>query len=103
MSTPRFPMGVYWWLLALIVLIAVLPLVTTLLAVGVASANGCTLNEGVLTPCIIGGTDYGALPQFGGISVFYFLLTVPVAFVLFLVWVTVLILHRTVFRRRVAA
>ena len=103
MSAMRFPMAVYWVLLALILLVGVLPLFTTLFAVGVAEANGCTINESVLTPCLIGGTDWGYWLQAGGISVFYILLTLPLAFVLFVIWLVVLLIHRGVFRRRVAA
>ena len=36
-------------------------------------------------------------------SVFYILLTLPLAFVLFIIWLVVLLIHRGVFRRRVAA
>jgi hypothetical protein len=103
MSDARFRMGIYWWLLGLIVLVGVLPLLTTLFAVGIAEANGCTINESVLTPCIIGGTDWGYWLQFGGISALYLLLTFPVAFVLFVIWLIVLLIHRGVFRRRVTA
>ena len=103
MSAARFPMGVYWVLCVLIVLFGMLPLFTTLFAVGVAQANGCTISESVLTPCIIGGTDWGYWLQFGGISALYLLLTFPVAFVLFIIWLIVLLVHRGVFRRRVAA
>ena len=103
MSAARFPMGIYWVLFALIVLLGMLPLFTTLFAVGIAEANGCTISESVLTPCVIGGTDWGYWLQFGGISVFYILLTFPVALILFIVWLIVLLVHRGIFRRRGAA
>ena len=103
MSAPRFPMWIYWWLLGLIVLFGILPLLTTLFAVGIADANGCTINESILTECIIGGADWGYWLQFGGISAFYLLLTFPLAFVLFIIWLIVLLIHRGIFRRRVSA
>ena len=103
MNAPRLPMGIYWTLFALIVLIGILPLLTTLFAVGVAQANGCTISESVLSPCVIGGTDWGYWLQFGGISALYLLLTFPVAFVLFIIWLVVLLIHRGVIRRRVTA
>jgi hypothetical protein len=90
----RFPMGIYWLLLGLIAVIALLPLVTTLTAVGVAEAYGCQISEGLRTPCIIDGQDWGELLQFGGISFWYLLLTWPVAFVLFVAWLVVLLIHR---------
>jgi putative solute:sodium symporter small subunit len=103
MSAPRFPMAIYWWLLGLIVLIGILPLLTTLFAVGIAEANGCTISESVLTPCMIGGADWGYWLQFGGISAFYLLLSFPLAFLIFIVWLIVLLIHRGIFRRRVMA
>jgi hypothetical protein len=103
MSAPRFPMAIYWVLLALIVLVGILPLLTTLIAVGIAEANGCTISESVLAPCLIGGADWGYWLQFGGISALYLLVTFPVGFVLFIIWLVVLLIHRGVFRRRVAA
>ena len=102
MSGSRFPMGGYWWTLAVIALIGVLPLLTTLLAVGIAEANGCSISESVLFPCIIGGTDWGGWLQAGGISAFYLLLTMPFAFLCFIVWLAVLILHWRNFRAGVA-
>ena len=103
MSPPRFRMGIYWWLLGLIVLIGMLPLLTTLFAVGIAQANDCMINESVLTPCIIGGADWGYWLQFSGISAFYLLLSFPLAFVFFIIWLVVLLIHRAFFRRRVVA
>ena len=100
MSAARLPMGIYWVLFALIVLLGMLPLFTTLFAVGIAEANGCTISESVLTPCVIGGTDWGYWLQFGGMSVLYIFLTFPLAFVVFIIWLIVLLIHRGIFRRR---
>jgi hypothetical protein len=103
MSTARFPMAAYWVVLALIVLFAIAPIFVTLIAAGIANANGCQLSEGLLTPCVINGVDYGRELQAAGLGVLYILLTIPVAFGLFLAWLTVLLIHRGRHKRRALA
>ena len=95
----RFPTVVYAILFFLIAVIAMLPLLTTIIAAAVTNAYGCNISEGVLNPCIINGTDYGSLLQFGGMSFLYIFLTWPVAFVLFIIWLIVLLIHRARFKR----
>ena len=103
MTAARFPMAVYWIVFALIVLFAMAPIFVTLFAAGIANANGCQLSEGLLTSCVINGVDYGSELQAAGIAVFYILLTIPVAFAFFLVWLTVLLIHRGRHKRRAVA
>lgn len=103
MSAPRFPMWIYWVLLALIVVLAGAPVIVTAVAAAIADANGCTISEGLLNPCVIDGVDHGADLQAAGMAALYVLLTLPLAFVLFIVWLIVLLVHRGMFRRRVAA
>jgi hypothetical protein len=102
MSAARFPMAIYWILLALIVLFALAPILVTIFAAAIANANGCQLSEGLLTPCVINGVDYGRDLQSAGLAVFYILLTVPLALVLFVIWLVVLLVHRRRFARGVA-
>ncbi|MEO6014584.1 MAG: hypothetical protein ABIQ30_13490 [Devosia sp.] len=99
----HFPMAPYWWLLALIFVIGCLPIFTTLFAVGIAQANDCSISETIRNPCIIGGSDWSEWLQFGGISFWYFLLSAPLAFILFVVWLIVLLIHRVRFSRKAAA
>ena len=98
----RFPWAVYWVLFALIGLLAILPVFTTVFAAAITNAYGCNISESVLNPCIIGGQDWGQWLQFGGMSFLYIFLTFPVAFVLFIVWLIVLLVHRAGFKRRSA-
>ena len=100
MSGKAFPWAVYWVVFALIFVIGCLPIFTTVLAVVVTNAYGCTESEGLLNPCVIGGTDYGQLLQFGGMSFLYIFVTWPLAFVLFILWLIVLLVHRGIFKRR---
>jgi hypothetical protein len=99
MSAARFPMGVYWALLAVIALFAVAPIIVTAVAAGIANTNGCTINEGVLNPCVIDGVDHGASLQSAGLAALYVLATVPLALVFFIGWLIVLLIHRGRFKR----
>jgi len=90
----RFPWAVYWILFALIAVFAVLPVITTIVAVAVTGAYGCNISESVRSVCEIGGTDMGEWLQFGGMSFLYIFLTFPIGFVLFIVWLIVLLVHR---------
>jgi hypothetical protein len=99
-SPRRFPWAVYWALFGLIFVLGNLPVLTTVVAAAVANAYSCNISESVLNPCIINGTDWGSDLQFGGMSFLYLFLTWPVAFVLFVIWGIVLIVHRVNFKRR---
>ena len=98
----RFPWLVYWILFALIGIIAVLPVFTTVFAAAIANAYGCNITEGLKAVCMINGQDWGDWLQFGGLSVLYIFLTFPLAVVLFIVWLIVLLVHRSMFKRRTA-
>ncbi|GEM83780.1 hypothetical protein [Meiothermus hypogaeus] len=45
--------------LFIIALLSLSPLLLALLAGAFANANGCTLHEGNVHPCVVGGRDYG--------------------------------------------
>jgi hypothetical protein len=95
----RFPWLVYWILFALIAILAVLPVFTTVLAAAIANAYDCNISESVKAVCMINGQDWGDWLQFGGLSVLYIFLTFPLAFVLFIIWLIVLLIHRARFGR----
>jgi hypothetical protein len=96
----RFPWPLYWVLFALIGIIGILPLFTTIFAAAISDANGCTISESLLNPCIINGQDWGYWLQFGGMSFLYIFVTFPAALVLVIVWLIVLLVHRAGFKRR---
>jgi len=95
----RFPWLVYWILFGLIAILAVLPVFTTVIAAAIANAYGCNINEGIKSACMINGQDWGDWLQFGGMSFLYIFLTFPLAFVLFIIWLVVLLIHRARFGR----
>lgn len=99
-SPRRFPWAIYWVLFALIFILGNLPVITTVVSAALANAYHCNISETVLNPCVIGGRDWGSDLQFGGMSFLYIFLTWPVAFVLFVVWLIVLLVHRANFKRR---
>jgi hypothetical protein len=102
-ATPKrrdFPAWIYITSFFVIVLIALLPIFTMIVAVSVANAYGCQITEGVVSPCMIGGSDYGSLLQAGGISFWYLLFTMPLGFVLFVIWLIVFLIHLARFGKR---
>jgi hypothetical protein len=68
---------VAWVLLSLLALGAVAPVVSVVAAGAVASHFGCTLNEGDVHPCVIGGVDRGELLYEAAMMGWLALVTVP--------------------------
>ena len=88
-----FPAWIYITTFFVIVVVALLPLLITIVAIAVANAYGCQVDESSVHPCIIGGIDHGADLQAGAMMFWFFLFSVPLAFVLFVVWLIVFIIH----------
>jgi len=59
------------------VLFAVLPIIPTLIAGAIATANGCRLNEGSPSPCIVGGSDLGNTLYSMGLMFWFGMITLP--------------------------
>ena len=65
-----------------------LPLVSLLIANGLAGIAHCKISEaGPLGPCIILGADHGQLIAEMALAFWYFLLTAPLAFASLVFWV----------------
>jgi hypothetical protein len=86
------------WALAIILLFGVSPILSTLLAALFASAFGCTLHEGFVSPCVVLGHDFGDLLYPMGLGVWFVMFTVPLAGLALLVWLVVLVV--LLFKRR---
>jgi len=84
--------------LVLILLFGALPLLSTLLAVLFALAFGCSVNEGVVEPCVVLGYDFGGLLFSMGLTFWFVMFTVPLAGLALLVWLVVLVV--LLYRRR---
>jgi hypothetical protein len=86
------------WALAMILLFAALPLLSTTLAVLFATTFGCALDEGDIRPCVVLGHDFGSLLYSMGLSIVSIIFTVPLAALALIVWLIVLVVW--LFRRR---
>ena len=99
----RFPWIAYWLALGLIILIALAPAGSVAACGLIANANGCTVDEGSVHPCIINGQDYGHLVYTLGVLGWLMLVTLPGGLFAFVIWLIILMLHREAWRKRVAA
>lgn len=95
-----FPAWIYITSFLVIAVIAILPIVITIVAVGIAGANGCQISESFVSPCLIGGTDYSAALQSGGNSFWLLLFSMPAGALLFLIWLVSFIVHLVIANRR---
>lgn len=68
-------------LFALCLLIGIAPILSMLIATGIASAAGCMLNEGGSYPCLILGADWGETLNFMFVGAWFFFLTFPLALI----------------------
>ena len=73
-----------------IILIGIGPLLITLGAGLFASINGCTLHEGFSNPCVVFGVDWGDRLYAWGVMGWMAIVTVPVAFLFFMIYVGVM-------------
>lgn len=84
-------------LLAIIVF-ALFPVASVLLAGLIATPAGCELNEAVVNPCIIAGIDLGELLYAMGVLGWLMIGTIPVGVILLAIWAAILICHLIVHR-----
>jgi len=61
------------------------PLISVLVSSAIAQANGCTLHEGFVNPCVVMGRDIGDSLYAGFVMGWLMLLTLPVTAILLLV------------------
>src|SRR2546421_10810943 len=98
----RFPW--IWYVLALFVIVAFAfaPIGSVILCAWIANAHGCKVDEGSVHPCIINGKDYGQLLYTLGVMGWFMLVTLPAGAIAFVLWLIVLVLHRSAWRRHLA-
>lgn len=96
----KFPWIIYWIVLFLIVVVALSPIGSIVVAGWIASSHGCTVDEGSAHPCVINGKDYGETLYTLGVLGWFMLITLPAGAVAFLAWLIVLLLHRRAWKRR---
>jgi hypothetical protein len=98
----KFPWTIYLIVLFLILAVALAPLGSVVVCSWIANTHGCKVDEGSVHPCMIGGKDYGQLLYTLGVLGWLMIATIPGGALAFLVWLIVLILHRTSWRKRLA-
>jgi hypothetical protein len=79
----------FFWLFVsfvLIFLVAAAPLISAFIAGGIASALGCTLNEGGVSPCPFMGTDIGETLVVMFVLGWLALVTLPYGAIALAVW-----------------
>ncbi|MBI3775942.1 MAG: hypothetical protein HY273_10395 [Gammaproteobacteria bacterium] len=59
------------------ILMALLPILPTLIAAYIAKTNQCVLHEGFANPCVVLGVDIGSTLYTMGVSAWMLILTVP--------------------------
>ncbi len=99
----HFPWIAYWLALALILLVALAPIFAVILCGIIANAFGCKVDEGSVHPCLINGKDYGHQLYTLGVSGWFMLATLPLGALAGAIWLVVLILHRSSWRKRQAS
>src|SRR4029450_10670763 len=99
----RFPWILYGIAFVLIVLVALAPVGSVVACGLIANANGCRVDEGSMHPCMINGKDYGQLLYTLGVMGWLMLIPLPAGALAFGLWLVVLIIHRTNWRRRAAS
>src|ERR671933_457652 len=96
----RFPWILYWIVFVLILLVALAPVASVIACGWIANAHGCRVDEGSVHPCMVDGKDYGQLLYTLGVMGWLMLVTLPGGVCAFALWLIVLILHRTNWRKR---
>jgi len=70
----------------IVAFIAISPILVAVFAGSIAESHGCKLDEGSVHPCIIAGTDWGDTLYTMGVMGWFSLLSMPLGFVLFIIW-----------------
>jgi hypothetical protein len=100
----RFPWLVYLLLLVVILLVALAPMISVMIAGFIAEANGCVLNEGNIHPCIVNGEDVGGTLYTMFVLGWFMLATLPMGALALGVLLLVFVIHLLIwYRRRLAA
>ncbi len=99
-SSKRFPWAIYWIALVVLLMVMFAPVGSVTIAGTAANAFGCTVDEGSVHPCLIGGKDFGELLYTLGVLGWLMLLTLPIGALAVLIWIIVLLLHRRAWRNR---
>ena len=96
----RFPWLAYAIAFAVILLLALAPLGSVYFTYLVADANGCTVNEATIHPCMVWGADWGGLLYFTGMMGWFMLASIPLGGGALIVWFVILLIHYFAWRQK---
>lgn len=99
----KFPWLIYWVVLFLILIVALSPVGSVVACALIANSHGCKVDEGSVHPCLINGNDYGHLLYTLGVLGWLMLVTIPGGMFAGMIWLIVLLLHRSSWKKRIAA
>jgi hypothetical protein len=88
-----FPWWIYGLTLVLILVLALAPVISVIVAGSIAEANGCRLDEGSIHACIVNGQDWGGTLYTVGVLGWFMLATIPLGGIALLVWLLILVIH----------
>ncbi|WP_172121701.1 MULTISPECIES: hypothetical protein [unclassified Devosia] len=95
----RFPWRFYLLALAVIVFLALLPLMSVWLATSLADWHNCQLDEGSVHACMIAGADWGEALYAMALMGWLMLASIPLGGGAVLVWLIMLTIHWLAWRR----
>jgi hypothetical protein len=87
----------------LIAVFAAWPIASVVIASTIASWNGCTLHEGFVNPCVVGGRDIGGTLYSMGVMGWFMIATLPMGVILFVLWTAGWFIWRAIQKKRAAA
>ena len=84
----------------LILLLGASPVIVAIIAGTIADANGCTLHEGFVNPCVINGKDWGQDLYALGMLGFFAIGTIPIALTVAAIYLVSVIVVAIILRSR---
>jgi hypothetical protein len=92
-TTRPFPWWIYILVLVVILVIALAPLVSVIVASEIAAAHGCQLDEGSVHTCIVNGEDWGQTLYMMAMFAWLLIASLPIGVILGGIWLIILIMH----------
>jgi hypothetical protein len=83
---------IHTFVILFILFLGISPFIVTSIAGAIADANGCTLHEGFVNPCIINGEDWGQDLYTYGMLGWLAIGTIPIALAVALIYLLVVVI-----------